>query len=177
MDAIAPKRGADDTDVGKEVDATVNQLLTLLDGVERYHGVFIVGATNRPSALDPALLRPGRLDRLVYIPMPEKASRKEILRIHTEKIPMEKSEKFLDELAEKSENYSGADIENLCREAVISSLREDINQRNVLKKHFNEAFTVVLPSVDASVKKYYDKFASTIGGVQEKFNKRDMGFE
>jgi transitional endoplasmic reticulum ATPase len=167
LDAIAPKRGADDTDVGKEVDATVNQLLTLLDGVERFHGVFIVGATNRPSALDPALLRPGRLDRLVYIPMPTKDSRKSILKIHTKKIPMEKSEEFLENLAKKTENYSGADLENLCREAVIASLREDINQRHVNEKHFDEAFKVVLPSVDSKVKEYYDSFSAKVGGVQE----------
>lgn len=170
LDAIAPKRGADDTDVGKEVDATVNQLLTLLDGVERFHGVFIVGATNRPSALDPALLRPGRLDRLVYIPIPSKESRKEILRIHTKNIPVEKTDKLLEELARKSENYSGADLESLCREAVIACLREDINQRKVTLKHFEEAFTIVMPSVDQTVKKYYENFALTQGGVNEIFS-------
>ncbi len=177
LDAIAPKRGADDTDVGKEVDATVNQLLTLLDGVERFHGVFIVGATNRPSALDPALLRPGRLDRLVYIPMPTKESRKEIIKIHTKKIPIVKSTELIDQLAQKTDNYSGADIENLCREAVIASLREDINQRMVNESHFEEAFKIVLPSVDEKVKKYYETFASSLGGVQEIISKKSLEFE
>ena len=177
LDAIAPKRGADDTDVGKEVDATVNQLLTLLDGIERFHGVFIVGATNRPSALDPALLRPGRLDRLVYIPMPNKESRKEILKIHTRKIPLE-SQEILEELANQTENYSGADLESLCREAVISSLRENIDQRNVAERHFTEAFKIVLPSVDESVKKYYETFSSTIAGVQDVgLRKKAVGFQ
>ena len=176
LDAIAPKRGADDTDVGKEVDATVNQLLTLLDGVERFHGVFIVGATNRPGALDPALLRPGRLDRLVYIPMPTKESRIEILKIHTKNIPMEKTDQFFEELANKTANYSGADLENLCREAVIASLREDINQRFVQMRNFDEALTIVLPSVDEQVTKYYENFASDILGIKELYSEKKYEF-
>ena len=176
LDAIAPKRGADDTDVGKEVDATVNQVLTLLDGVERFHGVFIVGATNRPGALDPALLRPGRLDRLVYIPMPTKESRIEILKIHTKNIPMEKTNQFFEELANKTANYSGADLENLCREAVIASLREDINQRFVQMRNFDEALTIVLPSVDEHVTKYYENFASDILGIKELYSEKKYEF-
>jgi len=166
IDAIAPRRGGDQTEGGREIDSTVNQLLTLLDGVETNSGIFILGATNRPGAIDPALLRPGRIDRLMLIPQPDENARKQILKIHTENIQlMGNREKIIEALAEKTEGFSGADLENLCRESVLTSLREDFSNRKISESHFLTALETVNPSVDPKLISYYDKFASTIIGA------------
>ncbi|MFX0149715.1 MAG: AAA family ATPase [Candidatus Hodarchaeota archaeon] len=169
IDAMVPRRGVDNTEGGREIDATVNQLLTLLDGIDPNHGIFVLGATNRPGALDLALLRPGRLDRLVLIPSPNEKARKEILKIHTQNTPIEGDlEELLTDLAKRTQHFSGADLENLCREAVLASLRDDFKRRIVSKEHFEEAITKVSPSVDPQLEKYYDKFATEIIGTQRK---------
>ncbi|MHA1228192.1 MAG: AAA family ATPase, partial [Candidatus Hodarchaeales archaeon] len=161
IDAMVPRRGADSSEGGREIDATVNQLLTLLDGVEENSGVFVLGATNRPGALDPALLRPGRMGKLVLIPSPDKEARKEILSIHAKDVPIKGNrDEIMSFLAEKTENFSGADLANLCREAVLTSLREDFDQRTVSKKHFMQALDVINPSVSQELRDYYGKFSS-----------------
>lgn len=163
IDAMVPRRGVDSTEGGREIDATVNQLLTLLDGMENTQGIFVMGATNRPNALDPALLRPGRLDRLILVPSPDEISREEILKVHTRNIPIKADKvKLLQEMANLTENYSGADLENLCREAVLTCLREDFNQREVQYIHFETALKKVSPSVDPELQQFYKNFATEI---------------
>jgi len=158
IDSLAPRRSANsDSNVTERV---VNQILTEIDGLQELHDIVIIGATNRPDMLDTALLRPGRFDRIILTPSPDQTTRLEILKVHTEKMPLE--EVKLEEIAEKTEGYVGADIEGVCREAAIIALREDMSAKNVGMKHFEEAMKKVRPSVTKEIEKSYqdlqDKF-------------------
>ena len=104
-----------------------------LDGIEELKQVVVIAATNRPDMLDPALLRPGRFDRLVLVPVPDQGGRLAILKIHTKNMPLEKS-MDLEDLSKKLDGYSGADIESLCREAAMLALREDKSAKIVKLK-------------------------------------------
>jgi len=153
IDSLTPRRGLE---YGSHVTETVvNQILTELDGIERLENVMIVGATNRPDMLDPSLLRPGRFDRLVLVPLPDKDARAEILRVHTKGMPLRGVN--LEELARKTEGFSGADIESLCREAAMAALREDTQAGHVDSKHFDKAFQEVKPSVSQEEAKSYEQ--------------------
>ncbi|MFH1848900.1 MAG: CDC48 family AAA ATPase [archaeon] len=152
IDSIAPRRGASsDSHVTERV---VNQILTEMDGLKDMTDVVIVAATNRPDMLDTALLRPGRFDRIILTPAPDIKSRLAIFKVHSEKMPLE--DVSLEDLAEKTENYVGADIQAICREAAIMALREDIKAKKVRKKHFNKALKLVKPSVTEDVEKAYE---------------------
>ena len=153
IDSIAPMRGVHQ---GSHVTETVvNQILTELDGIERLENVMIIGATNRPDIMDPSLLRPGRFDRLVLVPLPDKEARHEIVKVHTKEMPLKGIK--TEEIAEKTEGYTGADIEALMRESAMNALREDANAQTVQKRHLEEALTKVKPSVTEVEAKSYDK--------------------
>lgn len=155
LDAIAHRRGSDnDSGVSERV---VNQLLTSMDGLETLEGVIVIGATNRPDMVDPALLRTGRFDRILLVPAPDKAARLEILRVHTKDMPLEGVD--LEELAVELEGYTGADIEGLCREAAMIALRENKRAKKVTMAHFQEALKSVRPSLDAETVKFYEDIA------------------
>ncbi len=151
IDAIAPVRGRD---LGSHVtERVVSQLLTEMDGLEDLHNVTVIAATNRPDILDLALLRPGRFDRLIYVPVPDKDARKEIFRIHLRGKPLA-DDVDIDKLAERTEGYTGADIEAVCNEATILALREYIQSgknpeepesAKIEMKHFEEALKKVKP--------------------------------
>jgi len=146
IDALASKRGYE---TGTKVtERVLNQILAEMDGIEDLSNVIVVGATNRPDMLDSALMRPGRFDRIVYVNVPGKAGREAILKIHTKTMPLAKNIS-IKELAEKTEGYTGADIEALAREAAMLALREDIKIKQIEKKHFEKA----LEKVPASVSK------------------------
>ena len=166
LDSIAPMRG---TDTGTHVhDSVVNQLLTSIDGLESMEGVVVIGATNRPDIIDQGLLRPGRFDRLVLIHSPDKKARLEIFKIHTKGMPLDKGVK-LNELADSCENYSGADIEALCREAAMIALRKDENAKKVEKIHFDKAMESVRASITPDIIKFYNKISQTLGsGIAKK---------
>ena len=158
LDAIAHRRGFDnDSGVSERV---VNQLLTSMDGLETLEGVVVVGATNRPDMVDPALLRTGRFDRILLVPAPDKAARLEILKVHTKGMPLDGVD--LDELAEELDGYTGADIEGLCREAAMVALRERKDARKVQMPHFQEAIKVVRPSLDEDTVKFYENLGKAI---------------
>ncbi len=144
LDAIAPRRGFDTG--SKVTERIVNTLLAEMDGLEELHDVVVIGATNRPDILDPALLRPGRFDRLVLTPQPDEASRLEIFKIHVKDMPLAKDIK-LEELAKRTDGYSGSDLEAVCREAAMLALREDIKTKEVKKKFFEKALEKVRPSI------------------------------
>ena len=163
IDAIAPIRGHD---VSGVTDRIVNQLLTEMDGIEALRGVVVIGATNRPDLLDPALLRPGRFDRIIYVPPPDLRARYEILKIHTRKIPLAEDVDLI-ELAKKTEGYSGADLEALVREAVMLALREDLTPRPISFKYFIKAMEYVKPSLTRDRLEAYEK-------IQEELSRRIM---
>ncbi|MCS7109896.1 MAG: CDC48 family AAA ATPase [Candidatus Caldarchaeum sp.] len=157
LDSIAPRRGIH-TDAGV-TDRIVNQLLTEMDGMQSLKGVVVMGATNRPDILDPALLRPGRFDRVLYVPPPDKSARLAIFKIHTREMPLDR-DVDLDQLAAITEGYTGADIEAVVREAAIVAARENINAQVVSMKHFERALAKIKPSVGAEEKAEYDRIVS-----------------
>jgi len=153
LDAIAHRRGADgDSGVSERV---VNQLLTSMDGLESLEDVVVIGATNRPDMIDPALLRTGRFDRILLVPSPDKVARLEVLKVHTRDMPLEGVD--LEELAVELDGYTGADIEGLCREAAMIALRENRKAKKVTMTHFQEATKAVGPSLDEDTVKFYEE--------------------
>ncbi len=159
IDAIAQIRGIDEG--SRAVERVVNQLLTEMDGLEELEGVLVIGATNRPDIIDPALLRPGRFDRLVYVRPPDRSSRVAIFKIHTKDMPLA-DDVDLEELAELSEGYVGADIEAVCREAVMLALRENINADKVEMRHFLQAMRKIKPSVNETMISFYERFEERV---------------
>jgi transitional endoplasmic reticulum ATPase len=157
IDSIAPQRGTRSGDSGV-TERVVNQILTEIDGVTLLKDVVVVAATNRPDLLDPALLRPGRIDRIIYIGAPDERARLEILKIHTEEMPLAESVD-LEELARMLEGYTGADIEALCREAAMIAVRKDYKARKVELEHFKKALERVPPSID---QKAIERFQSYV---------------
>jgi len=153
IDSLAPRRG---TYSGSHVTETVvNQLLTELDGIESLENVFVIGATNRQDMIDPSLLRPGRIDNLLLVPAPDQDARLEIFRIHTRDMKLKGVD--LEEYAAKTDGYSGADIEGICREAGLNALRESIKAEHVARKHFEKALEEIKPSISEWDRKQYDK--------------------
>ena len=159
IDSIAPARGARfDSGV---TDRIVNQLLTEMDGIQPLRKVVVIAATNRPDILDPALLRPGRFDRHVYVPPPDFKARLEIFKVHTRKVPLA-SDVDLSELARRTEGYTGADIAAVVREAVMLALREKLEARPVEMKYFLKALEVVKPSLTKEQIEEYERMASEL---------------
>ena len=147
VDALAPRRGQS-TDSGV-TDRVVASLLTELDGVEPLSDVVVLGATNRPDLIDPALLRPGRLERLVFVPPPDAAARGEILRASGKNVPLA-GDIALDDLAADLDGYSAADCSALLREAALSAMRRDIDAATVTADDIAAARQRVRPSLDAA---------------------------
>ncbi len=166
IDAIAPARGYRH-DTSGVTDRIVNQLLTEMDGIEPLTNVVVIAATNRPDILDPALLRPGRFDRLIYVPPPDKKARLEILKIHTRKMPLAE-DVDLEVIAEKTEGYTGADLEALCREAAMLAVRENLEKTGkpasteVHMRHFEKAMQVIQPSLTPEDIRRYEKLAKEL---------------
>ena len=174
IDAIAPMRGLfPDSHV---TDRIVNQLLTEMDGIAELKDVVVIAATNRPDIIDPSLLRPGRFDRIIYVPPPDKDARLEILRVHTRNVPLDK-DVDLEKLAEMTENYSGADLMALVREAVFIALEESgMKPTKVKMKHFLKAMEEVRPSLDSEVVKWYESFAETIKKMKRRARKESPNY-
>jgi transitional endoplasmic reticulum ATPase len=173
IDAIAPVRGSSGT--SQAVERVVSQLLTMMDGLEKLHNIVVIAATNRPDMIDPALLRPGRFDRLIYVDVPDLGTRKKIFEIHTiqERLLPEID---LAELAKRTENYTGADIAAVCNEARMLAIREfvlengpsgmiskDAIEKSKLKLgHFEAALKQVKPTSKEQIENYI--------AMAEKFN-------
>ncbi len=173
IDAIAPIRGMfPDSHV---TDRIVNQLLTEMDGISELKDVVVIAATNRPDIIDPSLLRPGRFDRIIYVPPPDKEARKKILQVHTKNIPLSDDVDF-DELAELTENYSGADLMALVREAVFKALEESTMKPTKVKmEHFLKAMEEVRPSLDSETVRWYESFAEQMKKMRRK-KKEELGY-
>jgi transitional endoplasmic reticulum ATPase len=154
IDAMVPKRGQS---YGEQVtEKIVSQMLTELSGLEDLHDVVILAATNRPDMLDPALLRPGRLDRQILVPAPDAQARMKILELKTKNMPLKGVN--LKTLVEKTDGFSGADLEALCREAAMQALRENKNAKEVTMKHFEKALKDLRPSLGKDVLEFYNQF-------------------
>jgi transitional endoplasmic reticulum ATPase len=180
IDSIAGERGqrSGDSGVGERV---VSQLLTELDGLEDLEDVVVIATTNRPDLIDPALLRPGRLDRHVHVPVPDEAARRKIFAVHTRNKPLAEGVD-LEDLAARTDGYVGADIEALCREASMAATREFISRVDpdeigesvgnvrVTDDHFEQAMEEVTPSVDAETRERYEE-------IEQRFDKRDAEVE
>ncbi|MCE4622829.1 MAG: CDC48 family AAA ATPase [Desulfurococcales archaeon] len=155
IDAIASVRG---TEIGSRVgERIVSQLLTEIDGISELSDVVVIAATNRPDIIDPALLRPGRLEKLIYVPPPDMEGRLEILRIHTRNVPLG-DDVDLVEIAKRTEGYTGADLAALVREAAMLALRESLEAKYVAMRHFEEALLKVKPSVTEQMIEYYRRW-------------------
>jgi len=163
FESIAGVRRSSSGEGSDVINRVVNQLLSSMDGVEGMEGVIVVAATNRPEMIDPALLRSGRFERVMHVPPPDPEALKSILEIHTENMPLGKFS--LDEIASKLENYTGADIEAVCREAGLIAMRAD--KKTVSKKHFEEAVERVRPTVTDEMMLYYNRMEELLtSGLQ-----------
>lgn len=156
LDALAPVRGGG-TD-GGTADRVVAALLTELDGAESLRDVVVVGATNRPDMIDPALLRPGRLERLVYVPPPDAVGRADILRANAKNVPFA-DDVNLDEVADELWLYSAADCAALIREAALTAMRESLEASIVTASHVAQAMERVRPSLDPEQLEYLENYA------------------
>ncbi|OYT27888.1 MAG: AAA family ATPase [Candidatus Altiarchaeales archaeon ex4484_96] len=155
IDSLAPRRRGDDSSGSHVSETVVNQILAEMDGIETLENVLIIGATNRPDIVDSALLRPGRFDTRIVVPIPDKKARLQIFGIHTKEMPIDDVD--LDELAEKTKEYSGADIEAVCREAAMISLRKNIKSDKVTMEHFKDALKKINPSISRLDIKSFEK--------------------
>jgi transitional endoplasmic reticulum ATPase len=156
LDSVVPRRGMGFGDSGVS-ERVISQLLTEMDGIESLENVVIVGATNRPDIIDPAILRPGRFDRLIYVPAPDHATRLQILMIHTKNMPLAR-DVDLDQIASQAAGYSGADIEAICREAGLVALRREIEAKDVTREDFRDAIERVKPSITPDMENWYQGF-------------------
>jgi transitional endoplasmic reticulum ATPase len=158
FESIAGVRRSNTGEGSDVMNRVVNQLLSSMDGVDSMEGVIVVAATNRPEMLDPALLRSGRFERVLHIPPPDIDSIKAILKIHSEPMPLGKFK--IEELAPKLVNYTGADIEAICREAALISMRA--GKKSVSKKHFEEAINRVGPTITEEMMDYYNRMEARL---------------
>ena len=191
LDSIAQQRGGGSGgDGGGAGDRVMNQLLTEMDGVGAKKNVFIIGATNRPDIIDTALMRPGRLDQLIYIPLPDYESRLDILQKALRKSPLSK-DVDLQFLASQTEKFTGADLQEICQRAAKIAIREDIQRSaereqvkqeaaqygvvdddmnleeedlvpEILPRHFEEAVRNARRSVSDNDLAQYSRFAQTL---------------
>ena len=154
IDALVPRRGLDLS--SQVTERVVNAMLAEMDGLEELSEVVILGATNRPDLLDPSLLRPGRFDRAILTPLPDKAARLSIFKIYTKNMPLTK-DVDIEKLVENTDKYTGADIAGVCKEAGLVALRRDIETKEITKKDFEEALKRVKPSLrEEDIKRYKD---------------------
>ncbi len=166
IDAIAPARGGD---AGNGfADRLVGQILVEMDGVEKLENVLILGATNRPDAIDPALRRPGRFDRVIQIPLPEEESRLEILKVHTARKPLDENID-LERLAAETEGFSGAELQSVCRNAALAAVRRAVANPDLVDlDDGDEPGTTTIRSATI----YESDFDSAIGGIRKQTQKR-----
>jgi len=185
LDSIAKSRGGTSGDAGGASDRVINQILTEMDGMGAKKNVFIIGATNRPDIIDPAILRPGRLDQLIYIPLPDDGSRLAILKSNLRKSPIHK-DVDLPYMAKMTKGFSGADLTEICQRACKLAIRESIDADirrekerqkqganmdvdddedlvpEILKRHFEEAMKFARRSVSDNDIKKYEMFSQTL---------------
>jgi transitional endoplasmic reticulum ATPase len=160
LDSLVPARGGG---MGEPqvTERVVNTILSEMDGLEELQSVVVIGATNRPNLIDPALLRPGRFDELVYVSVPDQGGRRRILSIHTGAMPLD-SDVDLDQLAERTVRFTGADLEDLVRRAGMFALRESMGAQKVKAIHFERALEETRASVTPEIEREYEQMAANL---------------
>ncbi|XP_078036445.1 ATPase family gene 2 protein homolog A [Augochlora pura] len=157
IDALGSERSSSSNSGSNVQERVLAQLLTELDGVTALGSVTLVAATNRPDKIDKALLRPGRLDRIIYVPLPDNETRQEIFDIKLRKMPICDSVKIQD-LVELTDGYSGAEIQAICHEAAMKALEENLNAAIITREHFKAALAIVTPRTPPSLIKLYNSY-------------------
>ncbi|WP_414473705.1 CDC48 family AAA ATPase [Microvirga sp. M2] len=172
IDSLAPVRGGG---LGEPAvtERVVNTILAEMDGLEELQGVVVMAATNRPNLIDPALLRPGRFDELIYVPVPDAPGRRHILGIHTKAMPLA-PDVDLDSVAERTSRFTGADLEDLTRRAGLLALRESLEAQTVTMAHFEQALRETRPSVTPEMEREYEDLLRTL--KQEGPQRQSIGF-
>jgi transitional endoplasmic reticulum ATPase len=165
FDSLVPRRGMGFGDSGVS-ERVISQLLTELDGVITLEDVVIIAATNKPDIVDPAVLRPGRFDRLIYVPEPDEKARLEIFKLYTKEMPITKDVDVA-EMAKSTKNYSGADIEAVCREAAMFALRRNVESKEVTLADFQKALEKVNSSILPEMETWYKSFMRQVRRVQK----------
>jgi transitional endoplasmic reticulum ATPase len=171
IDSIAPRRGSRSSDSGVG-DRVVNQLLTELDGIESLEGVTVIAATNRPDMIDPAIMRPGRIDRNVEVEVPDLDARKKIFEVHTRDMPLAE-DVDLEELADETEGYVGSDIESVCREAGMDALRKNRDAEEVTMEDFRESIEEVRPTATEENLQRYEQMMQRMQDIEQTEDKPD----
>jgi len=172
IDSLAPMRGGG---LGEPAvtERVVNTILAEMDGLEELQGVVVMGATNRPTLVEPALLRPGRFDELIYVPVPDRDGRRHILGIHAKGMPLS-PDVDLDDIAERTLRYTGADLEDLTRRAGLLALRETLDSERVTRAHFEQALQETRASVTPEIERKYEDMARTL--KQDASSRLPIGF-
>merc|ERR1712188_310020 len=191
LDSIARSRGGGGGDAGGAGDRVINQILTEMDGIEAKKNVFVIGATNRPDILDPAILRPGRLDQKIYIPMPDTESREGVFKANLRGTPLA-PDVSLRSLAEHTEGYSGADIAEICKRACKYAIRDAISKSKpidedtmdeeddeeeedpvpvIIRDYFEMALEDVAPSITAADIAKYDVYKNAVKTARGRIRK------
>jgi transitional endoplasmic reticulum ATPase len=172
LDSLVPARGGG---LGEPqvTERVVNTILSEMDGLEELGSVVVIGATNRPNLVDPALLRPGRFDELIYVAVPDRAGRRRILSIHTEKMPLAGGVD-LDSLAGRTERFTGADLEDLVRRAGLNALRASLAAKEVTMADFEAALAETRASVTEEVEREYEQIRSRL--KQDAMSAGTIGF-
>jgi transitional endoplasmic reticulum ATPase len=154
-------------------ERVVNTILAEMDGLEELQSVVVIGATNRPNLIDPALLRPGRFDELVYVSVPDEPGRRRILGIHVSEMPLD-ADVDLDSLARRTDRFTGADLEDLARRAGLNALRDSLDSKAVTMAHFDKALEETRASVTPEMEREYEQMAARL--KQDALALQPMGF-
>ncbi|MFS0738355.1 CDC48 family AAA ATPase [Sphingomonas sp. 1P06PA] len=172
LDSLVPARGGG---MGEPqvTERVVNTILAEMDGLEELQSVVVIGATNRPNLIDPALLRPGRFDELIYVSVPDAGGRRRILGIHAQKMPLA-DDVDLDAIAERTERFTGADLEDLVRRAGLTALRESLDAKSVTAAHFEAALEETRASVTPEIEREYEQMSARL--KQDSLSLDPVGF-
>jgi transitional endoplasmic reticulum ATPase len=174
LDSLVPARGGG---LGEPqvTERVVNTILAEMDGLEELQGVVLIGATNRPNLIDPALLRPGRLDELVYVGPPDVAGRRRILAIHAKRMPLA-ADVDLEDLARRTERFTGADLEDLTRRAGLTALRRNLANAEVSMADFDAALEETRASVTPEMLTEYERIQDTLKSDAQRPDRGGIGF-
>ena len=172
IDALAAARGSED---GSHVsDRIVNQILTSIDSLKGINSILIIAATNRPDMVDSGLLRAGRFDKILHVPVPDREAREKIFGVYTREMSLAKGID-LDKLVKKTEGYTGADIESICREAGLHALRKNIKAKTIKQADFDAALEAIRPSVSKATVEYFLKLEKSLLSAATSKKYRDIG--